>query len=207
MKIDKEENDEVVSNVEKIENEETVENIEILEKRDDNQDPTENEIRQAQNNGSDYIQNKEKSEQAEKKEEIQNENKNVKLSKKQGFIFHIIAIICITIFAMAISPKSLQNDTFYTITIGEYIYNNGISNLTEDMYSIHDLAYTYPHWLYDLGLFLVYNKFGHAGIYLSTMILTAILGMLMYGICAILLLTKCVETAEVMFGHYQRYED
>ena len=183
MKIDKEENDEVVSNVEKIENEETVENIEILEKRDDNQDPTENEIRQAQNNGSDYIQNKEKSEQAEKKEEIQNENKNVKLSKKQGFIFHIIAIICITIFAMAISPKSLQNDTFYTITIGEYIYNNGISNLTEDMYSIHDLAYTYPHWLYDLGLFLIYNKFGHAGIYLSTMILTAILGISVYGLC------------------------
>lgn len=183
MKIDKEENDEVVSNVEKIENEETVENIEILEKRDDNQDPTENEIRQAQNNGSDYIQNKEKSEQAEKKEEIQNENKNVKLSKKQGFIFHIIAIICITIFAMAISPKSLQNDTFYTITIGEYIYNNGISNLTEDMYSIHDLAYTYPHWLYDLGLFLIYNKFGHTGIYLSTMILTAILGISVYGLC------------------------
>ena len=183
MKIDKEENDEVVSNVEKIENEETVENIEILEKRDDNQDPTENEIRQAQNNGSDYIQYKEKSEQAEKKEEIQKENKNVKLSKKQGIIFHIIAIICITIFAMAISPKSLQNDTFYTITIGEYIYNNGISNLTEDMYSIHDLAYTYPHWLYDLGLFLVYNKFGHAGIYLSTMILTAILGISVYGLC------------------------
>ena len=81
MKIDKEENDEIVSNVEKLENEETVENIEILEKRDDNQEPTENEIRQATNNGSDYIQNKEQSEQAEKKEEIQNENKNVKLSK------------------------------------------------------------------------------------------------------------------------------
>lgn len=183
MKIDKEENEEIVSNSEKLDNEETVENLEILEKRDDNQDPTENEIRQAPNNGSDYIQNKEQSEQSEKKEEIQNENRNVKTSKKQGFIFHIIAIICITIFAMAISPKSLQNDTYYTITIGEYIYNNGISNLTEDMYSIHDLAYTYPHWLYDLGLFLVYNKFGHPGIYLSTMILTAILGISVYGLC------------------------
>lgn len=183
MKIDKEENEEIVSNTEKIDNEEIVENIEILEKRDDNQDPTENEIRQTPNNGSDYTQTKEQSEQAEKKEAVENENKKVKLTKKHGFIFHIIAIICIVFFSMAISPKSLQNDTYYTITIGEYIYNNGISNLTEDMYSIHDLAYTYPHWLYDLGLFLVYNKFGHPGIYLSTMILTAILGISVYGLC------------------------
>lgn len=183
MKIDKEENEEIVSNSEKIDNDDTVENAGILEKRDDNQEPTENEIRQTLNNVSGHIQTKEQSEQAEKKEDIQNENKKDKLTKKRSFIFHIIAIICITIFAIAISPKSLQNDTYYTITIGEYIYNNGISNLTEDMYSIHNLAYTYPHWLYDLGLFLVYNQFGHPGIYLSTMILTAILGISVYGLC------------------------
>ena len=183
MKIDKEENEDIVSNSSKIDNKNTLENVEILGKRDDNQDPSENEIRQSQNNDSDYTQNKGQSEQAEKKEDIQNENKKDKLTKKHSFIFHIIAIICIAIFAIAISPKSLQNDTYYTITIGEYIYNNGISNLTEDMYSIHDLAYTYPHWLYDLGLFLVYNKFGHPGIYLSTMILTAILGISVYGLC------------------------
>ena len=181
MKIDKEENEEIVSNAEKIDNEETVTNSEILEKRDDTQDPTENEIRQTKNNEGDYIQNTQITEQEEKKEEVENNKKEE--TKKHGFLFHVIAIICIAIFSMAISPKALQNDTFYTITIGEYIYNNGISNLTEDIYSIHDLPYTYPHWLYDLGLFLVYNKWGHPGIYVSTMILTAILGISVYGLC------------------------
>ena len=40
--------------------------------------------------------------------------------------FHILAVICIVIFCIAISPKELQNDTFYTIRIGEYITENGI---------------------------------------------------------------------------------
>ena len=177
MKIDKEENEEIVSNVEKI-GEEIVTNGEILEKREEDQDPTENEIRQDKNNESDYNKGVKIEEQEEKKEECEKEE-----TKKHGFLFHVIAIICIAIFSMAISPKALQNDTFYTISIGEYIYNNGISNLTEDVYSIHDLPYTYPHWLYDLGLFLVYNKFGHPGIYVSTMILTAILGISVYGLC------------------------
>ena len=123
------------------------------------------------------------SEEKDKKEIIEKENKATVLTKKNGIIFHIIAIICIALFAAAFSPKCLQNDTYYTITIGEYIYNNGISNLTEDMYSIHDIPYTYPHWLYDLGIFMIYNSFGHQGIYISTMILNAILGISIYGLC------------------------
>jgi hypothetical protein len=94
-----------------------------------------------------------------------------------------MAVICIALYAIAISPKTLQNDTFYTVTIGEYIYNNGIGDLTTDMYSWHELPYTYPHWLYDFGMFLVYNKFGQAGIYGSTMVLAAILGISVYALC------------------------
>lgn len=47
--------------------------------------------------------------------------------KKIKLKFNIIAIISIIIFAFAISPKTLQNDTFYTIEIGEYILENGIT--------------------------------------------------------------------------------
>ncbi len=50
--------------------------------------------------------------------------------KEQKIIFIIVAVSCIVLFAFAISPKTLQNDTYYTIKIGEYIYVNGISNLT-----------------------------------------------------------------------------
>ncbi len=109
------------------------------------------------------------------------DNKNeIKESKRQSIIFTAIAIICITIFSVAIAPKTLQNDTYYTIAIGEYIYNNGVSDLTTDLFSWHELPYTYPHWLYDLGIFMIYNSFGQAGIYASTMILSAILGISVY---------------------------
>lgn len=108
------------------------------------------------------------------------EKENNKSKTLQSIIFHIVAVICISIFCFAIAPKTLQNDTFYTLKIGEYIYNNGISDLTQDLYSWHELPYTYPHWLYDLSMFLIYNSFGQLGIYVSTMILTAILGISIY---------------------------
>ncbi len=108
---------------------------------------------------------------------------NYKSAKVRNVVFHIIAIICIAMFGAAISPKTLQNDTFYTITIGEYIYNNGISDLTTDLYSWHELPYTYPHWLYDLSIYIVYNFFGQPGIYASTMILSAVLGISIYALC------------------------
>lgn len=100
--------------------------------------------------------------------------------KEQNIIFTIVAVVCIILFAFAISPKTLQNDTYYTISIGKYIYENGISNLTEDVFSWHELPYTYPHWLYDLCIFLIYNTFGHPGIYASTIIFASILGLVIY---------------------------
>lgn len=103
--------------------------------------------------------------------------------KKVKVIFNIVAIICIALYCIANAPKSLQNDTFYTVTIGEYIFNNGIGDLTTDLYSWHELPYTYPHWLYDLGMYIIYSHFGHAGIYASTMIFSAILGISIYMLC------------------------
>ena len=77
-------------------------------------------------------------------------NKNINIR------FNILAIICIIIFCFALTPKVLQNDTFYTIRIGESIVNNGID--MQDHFSWHkDLPYTYPHWAYDTGIYLIYH--------------------------------------------------
>ena len=103
------------------------------------------------------------------------ENKKV---DKHNIRFNIMAILLIAIFCFAISPITLQNDTFYTIKIGEHILENGID--MKDPFSYHNLEYTYPHWLYDVGIYLVYSIGGHAGIYISTVILAIILGILMY---------------------------
>ena len=104
----------------------------------------------------------------------------MKEEKKSKFIFIILAIICIAMFCFAITPKELQNDTFYTVKIGEYIYENGISNLTEDVYSWHDLPYTYPHWLYDLGTYVVFRAFAWDGVYWLTVILSVVLGLSLF---------------------------
>lgn len=97
---------------------------------------------------------------------------------KKDIRFNVLAILLIAIFCFAISPVTLQNDTFYTIKIGEHILENGID--MKDPFSFHDLEYTYPHWLYDVGIYLIYSVGGQLGIYISTIALAITLGILLY---------------------------
>ena len=93
--------------------------------------------------------------------------------------FGVIAIILIGIFCIAITPVTLQNDTFYTIKIGEHINQYGVD--MKDPFSWHEgLPYTYPHWLYDLITYYIYSAFGMDGIYVCTCILSVILGISLY---------------------------
>lgn len=107
--------------------------------------------------------------------------------KNTNIKFSILAIICIIIYSFALAPVSLQNDTFYTIKIGEHIIENGID--MQDPFSWHeDLPYTYPHWAYDTAVYLIYHlgeisgiaEGGMLFIYLSTAILSCVLGVLVY---------------------------
>ncbi len=117
-----------------------------------------------------------KNKQIEKKEE-KNENKKQKINRE--IIFTILAVVLISVFCVAITPVTFQNDTYYTIKIGEHINQYGIDG--QDPFSWHEnLGYTYPHWLYDLLTYYIYSAFGFAGIYITTCILTAILGITLY---------------------------
>lgn len=101
------------------------------------------------------------------------------MEKRTKIKFNVIAVICILIFCFAVTPISLQNDTFYTIKIGEHILENGI-DMAKDPFSFHDIPYTYPHWLYDVGIYLIYKVGGMLGIYISTIVLSCILGLTIY---------------------------
>ena len=117
----------------------------------------------------------------EEKEKKENNEKSEKLKEilHSKCFFGIIAIILIAIFCIAMTPVTLQNDTFYTIKIGEQITKTGID--MQDHFSWHEgLAYTYPHWLYDLITYYIYAGFGMTGIYVTTCILTVILGISLY---------------------------
>ena len=84
--------------------------------------------------------------------------------------FKICFIIWILILSVGLITKQFQNDTFYTIKIGKLILDNGIDMM--DHFSFHlNLAYTYPHWLYDVFIYLIFNAFGYWGLYISSMIL------------------------------------
>lgn len=124
-------------------------------------------------------------------EEKKEQSKVKNLVKKEINInvnFTIVAIIFIAIFCICITPVTFQNDTFYTIKIGEYIKNNGIDMM--DHFSWHEnLSYTYPHWLYDLCTYLVYALGGFRGIYILTCILSVVLGLSIFFVNV--KLTKC----------------
>ena len=94
--------------------------------------------------------------------------------KKRNYIF----LLWISIFAIGIVKKTLQNDTFYTIKIGELIFKNGIDML--DHFSYHVLPYTYPHWLYDCFIYVIYKFSGFTGIYISSIILFILLLMIVF---------------------------
>ena len=115
---------------------------------------------------------KDKEKNVEKKK-----NKKGKLKKHININvnFTIVAIILIAIFCVCVTPVTFQNDTYYTIKIGELIKNNGIDMM--DHFSWHEnLSYTYPHWLYDFCTYLIYSIGGFKGVYIITCVLSAILG-------------------------------
>ena len=101
-----------------------------------------------------------------------------KINKR--IIFEILAIVLIALFCISLTPKTLQNDTFYTIKIGEHIIQEkGIDMI--DPFSWHEnLEYTYPHWLYDVIIYGIYSLGGMTGIYISTCIFAIILGITVY---------------------------
>ena len=124
----------------------------------------------------------------------------MKLEKKSIIKFNVLAIICIICFSFVVSPVTLQNDTYYTIKIGEHIVNNGID--MQDPFSWHeDLPYTYPHWLYDVGVYLIFNLGQSTGlqdggfifITISTALLSCCLGVLIY-------LTSCKISKNNLFS-------
>ena len=116
-------------------------------------------------------------------------NKNiVKVEKKtredsqkvKAIKFNILAIVAIVIFCISLCPITLQNDTYYTIKIGEHIINTKTVDM-KDPFSWHEnLPYTYPHWAYDVAIYLIYSLGGFMAIFASTIILSCVLGVLMY---------------------------
>lgn len=95
----------------------------------------------------------------------------------------IASIIMIIALCMTYTVKTFQNDTFYTIKVGESILEHGID--MKDHFSWHKLDYTYPHWLFDIATYKIYDLAGggesglHA-LYITNIIIFSIIGITFY---------------------------
>ena len=123
--------------------------------------------------------------------------------------FNVLAIICIILFSFSLAPVTLQNDTYYTIKIGEHIINEGID--MQDPFSWHEnLPYTYPHWAYDTATYLIYNLGQNTGIadggmlfiYITIVILACVLGVLIYVTATKLSKNNLISFILTMFAMY-----
>ena len=125
----------------------------------------------------------------ENKKEIISKEENTKSLKLEKIKFNILAIFAIVILSIALTPVTFQNDTYYIIAIGKHIAETGTIDM-QDPFSWHEnLPYTYPHWLYDLGTYGIYQLGenigigGFTAIYITTIILSCILGIVIYLAC------------------------
>jgi len=94
-------------------------------------------------------------------------------------IVKIINIILIVIFVILLCPKSMQNDTFWSIKIGQELVEEGIKSVDE--YSIHnDLKYIAHHLLTDVIIYFVHNIGNFFGLYILEIVLALVIAGLFY---------------------------
>lgn len=100
-----------------------------------------------------------------------------KMNKK---LISFIILIIFVMLAIACVDKAIgQNDTFYFIKLGKDILEGGMVSL--DRYSwIGGLSYTYPHWLYSIIMYLIYNSFGYGGLWIYSIVLFVIFAVSIY---------------------------
>ena len=102
------------------------------------------------------------------------------MEKKQKKIVIIFSIL-IGIFSIGIVGKTFQNDTFFNISIGKYILENGI-DMKEHFSWIQGLTYTYSHWAFDIIMYLIYNNFGFTGIYISIILFSILINIVLFNL-------------------------
>lgn len=98
---------------------------------------------------------------------------------KKNKIISALVIILFIVFIIVISPRTMQNDTFWSIKVGEKIVKEGIFGL--DTFSIHEgLYYIAHHFLTDVLIYFVYCLGGFQALYILEVILALILAGVLY---------------------------
>lgn len=97
----------------------------------------------------------------------------MKIKNKKAIV--ICSIVTVILISIAFVTREFQNDTFYTIKVGQSILKHGID--MKDHFSWHNLPYTYPHWLYDIIVYKIYQIGKLRGLYVTTVFFFMLTGL------------------------------
>lgn len=102
----------------------------------------------------------------------------MKLNKK---IINIVCILILCIFAISCVEKTFQNDTFFTIALGERTVKYGIEEYDQLVW--HDnLKFIHLRWLFDVVIYSLNNEFGFDGIFVFIIVIAVLQGLMYYAI-------------------------
>ena len=91
---------------------------------------------------------------------------------------YLLFSFLIVLLSISIVNKTLQNDTFSAIKIGDYILHNGIDFV--EHFNFNTLNYHNARWLFNIVLAFIYNNYDFLGIYLFVIINSIVLGLIMF---------------------------
>lgn len=91
---------------------------------------------------------------------------------------YILFSILIAIFCFTIITKTLPNDTYSAIKIGDYILHHGVDFV--EHFNFNDLTYHNARWLFNVIIAFIYNNFSFLGVYLFVVINSIVLGLIMF---------------------------
>ena len=100
-------------------------------------------------------------------------------NNKKNIIIHFLQILILIFFVCSFSIKTFQNDTFFTIAIGERILKNGVE-VEEKLVWHEGLEFTNSRWLFDVVIALINNHFGFLGIYIFVLLVASAQCVLLY---------------------------
>lgn len=98
--------------------------------------------------------------------------------KKNRKIYYILSFL-VLLFCASIVSKELQNDTFSTMKIGDYILHHGV-DFVEHFNIDSNLVYHNARWLFTVIIALINNNFGFFGIYIFVILITALIGLTIF---------------------------
>ena len=94
-------------------------------------------------------------------------------------LLRLVFGILFLFLAFCVTNPTLQNDTYYIIKLGQNILNNGVV-LSDPWAWSTQLINTYPHFLFNILLAVLYNCFGYNGIYAFVLITVYLFSLSLY---------------------------